>query len=54
MTYQIMYSYSEGVLRVLSLEGIVLEEALTVDEANARVKELYNIDPQIQALTTPD
>ena len=54
MTPQIMYSYTDSVLRVFNEGEIVLEETLSVAMANERVKELYNIDPQIQELTTPN
>jgi len=54
MTPQIMYSYTDSVLRVFIDGEVVLEETLSVDMANERVKELYNIDPQIKELTTPN
>lgn len=54
MTPQIMYSYTDSVLRVFIDGEVVLEETLSIDMANERVKELYNIDPQIKELTTPN
>ena len=54
MTPQVMYSYTDSVLRVFIDGEVVLEETLSIDMANERVKELYNIDPQIKELTTPN